>query len=327
LGTLSAKHHCRASRRQRLTSSFAFVPTVSAFISAHNRDNLHLERFLRPTGLEMVLGISLRRKRREDATDDGDSIIASPSLPDIAPTNLQWPSDFIADAAAEDTSLQPSDDAGSPGREPIRHPAASSIPFHKPFRKDSFQSNEHDDTTKDASRDHGRPSIASMYATRPVPSFTRPSKSSTPSSVVSAKLPTRSKRRVPHVIPTFNIMVAGGAKTGKTSISRLLLQTCQISPSATPAQRESLENFMNGTVSPTNSVRSVTLEIDEGPDRIALTLMDTPGLVLSNELDLERSVTSILRLFDTRFAETLEEVRDTCAVSMHDYSLCTSPGK
>jgi hypothetical protein len=264
----------------------------------------------------MVLGITLRRKRKEDATDDGDSITASPSLPDIASTDFQWPSDFIADAA-DDASLpvQPSD-AGSPGREPIRQPGVSTIPFHKPFRKDSFQSNGHDEAAESVSRDQGRPSIASMYATRPVPPFTRPPKGSTPSTIVSAKQ-TRNKRRVPHVVPTFNIMVVGGTKTGKTSIGRLLLQTCQISPTATPAQRESLENFMSGTVSPTTSVWSVTLEIDEGPDRISLTLMDTPGLVLSNELDLERSVTSILRQFDTRFAETLEEVRDHCLFAIH----------
>lgn len=253
----------------------------------------------------MVLGITLRRKRKEDCTDDGDSIIASPSLPSIAPTDLQWPSNFIADAAV-DAATKPSD-GGSPG-EPTRQPGTSTIPFHKPFRKDSFQSSEHDEATKDASRDNGRPSIASMYASRPVPSFTRPPRRSTTPTVVTATH-TRSKRRVPHIVPTFNIMVVGGAKTGKTSISRLLLQTCQISPTATPAQRESLEKFMSGTVSSTTSVRSVTLEIDEGPDRIALTLMDTPGLLLGNELDLERSVTSILRLFDTRFAETLDEVR------------------
>lgn len=269
----------------------------------------------------MVLGITLRRKRKEDATDDGDSITASPSLPDIASTDFQWPSDFIADAADDTSSPAQPNDAGSPGHEPTRQPGVSTIPFHKPFRKDSFQSNGHDEAVEGIPRDQGRTSIASIYATRLVLPFTRPPKRSTPSTIVSVN-PTRSKRRVPHVVPTFNIMVVGGTKTGKTSVGRLLLQTCQIAPSATPAQRESLENFMSGTVSPTTSVRSVTLDIDEGPDRIALTLMDTPGLVLSNELDLERSVTSILRHFDTRFAETLEEVRNDGPFAMHLSSRC-----
>lgn len=66
---------------------------------------------------------------------------------------------------------------------------------------------------------------------------------------------------------------------------------------------------MRGSIKPTSSVQSASLEIDEGPERIILTIMDTPGLLLGNELDLERSVTSILRHFDSRFAETLDEVR------------------
>lgn len=254
----------------------------------------------------MVLGISLRRKRKEDATDDTESVVASPTLPSIAPTDLQWPSNFIADGAdATSGSAQPGP-VGSPRREPVRQPGGSNVPYHRPFRKDSTASNATNGTSKAGKE--GRPSIASMYTSKPLPSFTRPSRGSAPPTNAVAKA-VKSKRRAPHIVPTFNIMVVGGVKTGKTSLSRLLLQTCQVSPLATPAQRQSVDKFMQGSVKPTTSIQSASLEIDEGPERIALTLMDTPGLILSNELDLERSVTTILRHFDSRFAETLEEVR------------------
>lgn len=249
----------------------------------------------------MVLGITLRRKRKEDTTDDSDSVVPSPTLPVLAPSDFQWPSDFIADGVDQPPQAGP---GGSPNRAPVRQPSASNIPYHRPFRKDSINSNGHGDAMKGGEK-QPRQSIASMYAS-PVAAFNRVRKASTAGSV--GVKPSRNKRRVPRVIPTFNIMVVGGANTGKTSISRLLLQTCQLSPLATPAHRDSLEKFMKGSVRSTGSVETVTVEIDEGPDRIALTLMDTPGLLLGNELDLERSVTSILRHFDTRFAETLDEV-------------------
>jgi septin family protein len=114
-------------------------------------------------------------------------------------------------------------------------------------------------------------------------------------------------------VPTFNIMLAGASKTGKTSLARLLLQTCLVSPfpstSSNPAQQVALAAFLRGSVRTTTMIESASLEIDEGPERIALTVLDTPGLLLGNDLDLERSVTSITRHLDARFAETLEEVR------------------
>lgn len=258
----------------------------------------------------MVLGINLRRKKKEDTTDDSEKEVPSPTLPVLAPSAFQWPSNFIADSGGE----TPSKVQSSPGREPIRQHSASNIPYHRPFRKDSFTSlpghhQPHQNgtgTIKAGGTDsQGRPSIASIYASQPLASFRRTQKNST---VGGTARPSRNKRRTPHVVPTFNVMVVGGARTGKTSMSRLLVQTCHLSPLATPAHHESFDKFMQGPVKRTDSVETATIQVDEGAERIALTVMDTPGLQLGNELDLERSVTSILRLFDTRFAETLDEV-------------------
>ncbi|KAF8319710.1 hypothetical protein DL93DRAFT_2074678 [Clavulina sp. PMI_390] len=250
----------------------------------------------------MVLGITLRRKRKDDTNDDKASVVTQPSLPTIAAGDLQWPTDLITDVKSEKDASA----FASPGREPVRQPGGGqNVAYHRPFRKDSTASHKTNGTRKEA---EGRPSIASMYAGKPMPTFTRPPRGSAPPNPAAAVARNaRNKRRPTHVAPTFNIMLVGGAKTGKTSIGRLLLQTCQPSPAATPVQRESVDAFMRGPVGPTTTVQSASLEIEEGAERIALTLTDTPGLILGSELDLERSVTTILRHFDARFAETLDE--------------------
>ena len=64
---------------------------------------------------------------------------------------------------------------------------------------------------------------------------------------------------------------------------------------------------MQGPLRATETMQSATVEIEEGRERISLTLIDTPGL-RGTELDLERLVTSIVGHLDMRFAETLSEV-------------------
>ncbi len=51
----------------------------------------------------------------------------------------------------------------------------------------------------------------------------------------------------------------------------------------------------------------MSIEIEEGPERMVLTLIDTPGFH-HNELDLERAVTSLVKLVGARYDETLNEV-------------------
>ena len=117
----------------------------------------------------------------------------------------------------------------------------------------------------------------------------------------------------------------GGLGTGKTSLLRLLLDTADISPTATPDQRAAVENFLRGSLERTQEIKTACVEICESKyDRVLLTVVDTPGLDFheSRELNLEWQVSSILKYVDQQYADTLSEVSITrhlfvCASSHH----------
>ena len=106
----------------------------------------------------------------------------------------------------------------------------------------------------------------------------------------------------------------GGHDTGKTSLLRLLLDTSDISPSATVEQRASLERFLQGGLEQTQAIKTACVEISESRyDRVLLTVIDTPGLDFSEgrELSVERQVTKIIRYIDQQYADTMIEVGHT----------------
>ena len=103
----------------------------------------------------------------------------------------------------------------------------------------------------------------------------------------------------------------GGLGTGKTSLLRLLLDTADISPTATPDQRAAVDNFLRGSLERTQEIKTACVEICESKyDRVLLTVVDTPGLDFheSRELNLEWQVSSILKYVDQQYADTLSEV-------------------
>jgi septin family protein len=103
----------------------------------------------------------------------------------------------------------------------------------------------------------------------------------------------------------------GGLGTGKTSLLRLLLDTADISPTATPDQRAAVGNFLRGSLERTQEIKTACVEICESKyDRVLLTVIDTPGLDFheSRELNLEWQVSSILKYVDQQYADTLSEV-------------------
>jgi hypothetical protein len=130
------------------------------------------------------------------------------------------------------------------------------------------------------------------------------------------------------VAPTFNLMVCavhqlnvmfpirlfqivGGQGTGKTSLLRLLLDTADVSPTATPEQRVAVDNFIRGAPERTQEIKTACVEICESRyDRVLLTVVDTPGLDFreNRELNLEWQVSSILKYVDQQYADTLSEV-------------------
>jgi len=90
-----------------------------------------------------------------------------------------------------------------------------------------------------------------------------------------------------------------------------LLDTADISPTATPDQRAAVDNFIRGSLEHTQDIKTACVEICESRyDRVLLTVVDTPGLDFreSRELNLEWQVSSILKYVDQQYADTLSEV-------------------
>ena len=80
----------------------------------------------------------------------------------------------------------------------------------------------------------------------------------------------------------------------------------------TDEQRGKLHAFLQDAPKRTQDIQTVAIEICESKyDRIALSVIDTPGLDFQpgRELSLERQVSSIVRYLDAQFADTLNEVR------------------
>lgn len=71
-------------------------------------------------------------------------------------------------------------------------------------------------------------------------------------------------------------MVAGARGTGKTALTSLFLETSDISPTATPEQRKSVETFMSRSRKSTRTFNTTCVEIAENRfDRVLLTLIGT----------------------------------------------------
>ncbi|KAI6147194.1 hypothetical protein BKA82DRAFT_4150613 [Pisolithus tinctorius] len=121
-----------------------------------------------------------------------------------------------------------------------------------------------------------------------------------------------------HPYRGYTLMVAG-QRSGKTSFLRLLLDTSDISTTATKDQLVSVAKFVQGCSGHTAHVRSVNVNIDfdpgnntsstsnSNPQVLALTLIDTPSLDFSDDHSVERTIQDILRQVDARFAEGIDD--------------------
>ncbi|KAG6831925.1 hypothetical protein H0H92_006526 [Tricholoma furcatifolium] len=120
----------------------------------------------------------------------------------------------------------------------------------------------------------------------------------------------RYNQRRARIPPTFNLMVVGSKGTGKTSLLRLLLDTADISPTATIDQQTALDRFLRGPTKSTKSIETACIETCESRfDRVLLSVIDTPGLdfAAGKELKLERQVNDIMKYIDAQYADTLSE--------------------
>ncbi|KAG8929761.1 hypothetical protein FRC01_003789, partial [Tulasnella sp. 417] len=268
----------------------------------------------------MVLGITLRRKK----TKDGQAPIRlSPSLPNISSTGLSttdWPEGFdIKTIKKEVHEHVPGPNSPTStehdyvfvgehgqsvanGKTSFQSGRGTIRSFHRPFRPNEPHAGGGKAGDRGPDMSGIRQSIASIYASLPPPSAFGNSVGP------GGKAP--QTRRVVRVPPKFNVMVAGGRGTGKTSFLKLFLNTCDISPSATEAELAFLKKFTEGHTRHTKSLHPVSIEVcEERHDRIHLTVIDTVGLDFEDgkELELERGVQSMMRYIDTQYAETMGE--------------------
>jgi hypothetical protein len=142
----------------------------------------------------MVLGLTLRKPKRRDSKDEGDGPIrASPSLPHLSSKGMEWPPDLVTEISpSEFGDITPTSATFSPlfGRLPSRQNSGKNV---RSFRKSPQYSGPN------AKENTG--SIASIYTSQhPPTAFSRVDP-------VVLYTSARSKRRAPHVVPTFNIMI------------------------------------------------------------------------------------------------------------------------
>jgi septin family protein len=91
---------------------------------------------------------------------------------------------------------------------------------------------------------------------------------------------------------------------------RLLLESADLSPTATVDQRAVMERFLRGEPKRTQSIQTACVEIYESRfDRILFSVIDTPGLDFreTRELKLERQVSAIMKYVDSLYADTMGE--------------------
>ncbi|KAJ6585029.1 hypothetical protein B0H19DRAFT_1107745 [Mycena capillaripes] len=107
--------------------------------------------------------------------------------------------------------------------------------------------------------------------------------------------------------PELTLLVAG-CRGGKSSFLRLLIDTSDIYESASKEQLQSVARFVQGCSGHTSNIRTASVDIDvDGPEPLALTLVDTPSLDFKDDAYAERVVSETLRFIESRLAEGGDE--------------------
>ncbi|KAF9077737.1 hypothetical protein BDP27DRAFT_1379480 [Rhodocollybia butyracea] len=108
-------------------------------------------------------------------------------------------------------------------------------------------------------------------------------------------------------LPEFSLLVAG-CRGGKTSLLRLLLDSCLISPRASKDQLASVAKFVQGSASHTSHIRttSITVDLEESGGDFTLSLIDTPSLDFKDDSVTERSIAETLRFIEGRLGEAAD---------------------
>ena len=100
-----------------------------------------------------------------------------------------------------------------------------------------------------------------------------------------------------HHVPTFNLLIVGRPRTGKTSLARLLLDTSTLAPTISPSRINHLADYANASIRPTSAITCATAELCATPKRspVTLNIFDTPGIDFQDQAAFEASITLIHR--------------------------------
>lgn len=100
-----------------------------------------------------------------------------------------------------------------------------------------------------------------------------------------------------HHAPTFNLLIVGRPRTGKTALARLLLDTSTLAPAISPSRINHLADYANATIRPTSAITCATAELSATPKRspVTLNIFDTPGIDFQDQAAFEASITLIHR--------------------------------
>ena len=206
------------------------------------------------------MGFGKRKKTKEEPV-----LKVSPSLPNIGQQAVAWGNLVDPAELREDGNKTPV--PATPAKLSFQT-LRGSIPFHKPFRP----------SVDTAATPQGDGSIASLYARQPAPGAAAAPPSAFKRGIQTSSMYVRSRR--PKVAHAFNLMVhvfflsdlvlfltkyqvAGGQGTGKSSLLRLLLETCDLSPNATTDQRTAVDKYVRSSSRPTTALQTACIEICE----------------------------------------------------------------
>ncbi|KAH7906014.1 Septin-domain-containing protein [Hygrophoropsis aurantiaca] len=238
------------------------------------------------------------RRRPKTADGTGQKLKTSPSLPELHSQGIPWPENLVDVDAIRQSHSPPQQPSGAV-KNSLQHERGGAIPFHKPFRS---QTSGSINASSDAP-------ISTLYMSHghPPSAFDQWRSSTATTGTAASSRRSHRKHRAP---PSFNVMVVGGRGTGKTSLLRLLLETADISPSATPDQRTAVQTFLGAGLRRTDGIKTACVEICESRyERVLLTVIDTPGLDFAEgrELRVERQVTAVIKYLDAQYADTMNE--------------------
>jgi len=131
-------------------------------------------------------------------------------------------------------------------------------------------------------------------------------------------------QQIYHHIPTFNLLIVGRPRTGKTALARLLLDTSTLAPAIPHSRINHLADYANASIRPTSAITCATAELCATPKRspVILNIFDTPGIDFQDQAAFEASITLIHR----HISDTYRASEDLSVRSPYSYPLFpTSP--